>query len=89
MQAASVTVGTTPVSLTADLEPGCYLAQPHAVPGLEAIKYATAVDAPTDDSDYFTVIGGGFFTFAAGSGVPTWAKSAAGVAVVVALARQP
>ena len=89
MQAASVTVGTTPVSLTAGLEPGCYLAQPRAVPGMAAILYATADAAPTDDADYFTAPGGSFFTFTAGSGTPTWAKSAAGVAVVVALARQP
>ena len=88
MQAEPVTVGTTPVSLTANLEPGCYLAQPSAVPGMAAILYATAVDAPADD-DYFTAAGGEFFTFTAGSGTPTWAKSAVGVAVVVALARQP
>ena len=89
MQAESVVVGTTPVSLTADLEPGCYLAQPHAVPGMAAILYATAVDAPADDADYFTAVGGEFFTFTAGTGTPTWAKSAVDVAVVVALARQP
>ena len=89
MQAESVVVGTTPVSLTVNLEPGCYLAQVHAVAGMAAILYATAVAAPAADADYFTAVGGSFFTFTAGSGTPTWAKSAVGVAVVVALARQP
>ena len=89
MQAESVVVGTTPINLTVNLEPGGYLAQPHAVSGMEAVLYATVVDAPTDDVDYFTAAGGEFFTFTAGTGTPTWAKSAVGVAVVVALARQP
>ena len=89
MQAEPVAVGTTPVSLTANLEPGCYLAQIRAAPGMVQLLYATATDAPADDSDYFTVAGGEFFTFVAGTGTPTWAKSAVGVAVVVALARQP
>ena len=57
MQAEPVVVGTTPVSLTANLEPGCYLAQPHAVPGMAAILYATADAAPADDADYFTAVG--------------------------------
>ena len=86
-QLAHVDVGDTPVDLTLNLEPGCYLAQVRSYGDL-GVLYATVPMAPADESDYFAAPGGTFFTFTAGLGVAaTWAKTAApGVVIVVAVA---
>ncbi len=87
-QAAHIDVGDVPVNLTANLGPGCYVAQVRDF-GDGLILYATGEVAPTDAAAYFVADGRAFFVFSVSPAIPpTWAKSRVpGAQFPVAVAR--
>ena len=90
MQLDPITIGDSPVNLTAGLEPGCYIGQPRS-PGDVGILVSTFPTAPTNDEKWFNIRGKRFFRFdvLAEDHVPTWAKSpVVGLPNVVAIASQ-
>lgn len=91
-QVPHIEAGDTPTDISAGVADGCYVAQVAAglaEIGDQAVLYATAETAPTDDADYFRAGYGEFFTFTVGDDQPaTWVKtSMPGLTVPVALAR--
>ena len=68
-----------PADISAGLEAGKYLAQARGPHDGVGVLYASAVSAPSDDSDYFQCwAGAAFVFFVGGTAHPTWVKSAVG-----------
>ena len=90
-QLSHVTVGDTPLDITAGLAAGCYVAQSRGQTDAVGVLYATAATPPVADNDYFRARGDTFFTFTVGpDDPPTWCKtSVTGAEMVVALASVP